>query len=995
MGRLQHAALALALLFAALSLAQPGTAQERKALKGVALVIGEGQYEHLAALPNPANDARAVVKLLTDLGFDARAATDRDAKKLRRDLERFAEDAEEADVALLYYSGHGIEAGGENWLVPVDADVGSLDQAEEALVAVSPVLDQLKASVPVTIVLLDACRSSPFPKGATIRQAPEAAPEPVGGQGLTPVRGAAPLVGNRPKTENLGIVVGFAAEPGRAALDGAPGSNSPYAAALLRHFSAMGGVEFGQVMRMVTEEVYLDTSAKQRPWVNESLRRLLYFGLAPEQAGGVDGDITRERRQLLLTMADLAGPERVQVEQVAARERVRLDALYGVLKAFGAEPPRDPKQLDDLLQAQAGRLRTMMAQKAALRTDDPEIASLSASADRAVDQGAIGVARKLLDRAVARIEADAPVVDDLEAQVKAKRLADASVYARRAEASALAFAFRDAARDYAKAYDLVARWDERLAWNYKNMQAEALSSLGQARSDRIALAEALDAYQAVLDMVPNGVENRDWAITRNNQALVLYALGKLDSDNARLLEAREVFEKAMTVFAREKDDKNWAAAMNNSGNILLELGERTGERTRFEEAKSAFEAALARRDRAKVPLDWASTQNNIGLVEYQMAEPRGDAAGLRRAEGAYRAALEVFTRDRTPTDWALVENNLGNTLNALGLLGNDPALNRQAAEAFEAAMTVRTKSDWPQQWATSQLNYGNAWNAIGRFEVGTDSIDKAAEAYRRALTVFDRANAPLDWASAQNNLGAVLQTAGQRTRNMDRLRESVAAFTAAREVYAREKFPNDWAMTHNNAGNTLHLMSVVSGEADWERQAIAAYAQALQVYSRGKTPMQWALATASMGNALQTLANYETGTESLEGAITAREQALEVLTPENAPVEWANAQNGLGTSLLNLATRGGDRSGLGRAEKAFEAAAKVLTQDAQPVQWAFLQNNIGDVHWSLAGPAGDKDELRLALERFETARKTFAGQGISQVVELLDQKIAVVRKSLQ
>ncbi|MER8845895.1 caspase family protein [Mesorhizobium australicum] len=80
---------------------------EAKDLKGVALIVGQSRYEHLAALPNPANDARDMAKMLTDLGFDARNVTDRDASKLKRDLERFVEDAEGADVALVYYSGHG------------------------------------------------------------------------------------------------------------------------------------------------------------------------------------------------------------------------------------------------------------------------------------------------------------------------------------------------------------------------------------------------------------------------------------------------------------------------------------------------------------------------------------------------------------------------------------------------------------------------------------------------------------------------------------------------------------------------------------------------------------------------------------------------------------------------------------------------------------------------------------------------------------------------
>ncbi|TGS10879.1 caspase family protein, partial [Mesorhizobium sp. M1C.F.Ca.ET.187.01.1.1] len=108
---------------------------------------------------------------------------------------------------------------------------------------------------------------------AVVRRAPTASAEPIGAGGLEPVRGAKAL-GNPPAADaSLGTVIGFAAEPGRPALDGAAGENSPYAAALLRHLAAMKGTEFGSVMRMVTEEVYLDTKAKQRPWVNESLRR--------------------------------------------------------------------------------------------------------------------------------------------------------------------------------------------------------------------------------------------------------------------------------------------------------------------------------------------------------------------------------------------------------------------------------------------------------------------------------------------------------------------------------------------------------------------------------------------------------------------------------------------------------------------------------------------------------------------------------------------------
>ena len=146
-----------------LTLAAAFSANAQDTLKGVALVIGQSKYEHITPLTNPAQDARDIAKLLTDLGFDARSVSDRDASKLSRDLERFVEDAEGTDVAILYYAGHGIEASGENWLVPVDADASSLLDAREKLVPVGEILKQLQAAVPITVVLLVApFYTSPF-----------------------------------------------------------------------------------------------------------------------------------------------------------------------------------------------------------------------------------------------------------------------------------------------------------------------------------------------------------------------------------------------------------------------------------------------------------------------------------------------------------------------------------------------------------------------------------------------------------------------------------------------------------------------------------------------------------------------------------------------------------------------------------------------------------------------------------------------------------------
>ncbi|RUV37677.1 peptidase C14, partial [Mesorhizobium sp. M7A.F.Ca.MR.228.00.0.0] len=178
-----------------------------------------------------------------------------------------------------------------------------------------------------------------------------------------------------------------------------------------------------------------------------------------------------------------------------------------------------------VLDAQAERLKKMMSERAALRTDDPEIKRLVASADKAIGQGAIVTARKFLDDAVGRVEQTNDAVDQAEDLVKQKRLADAAIYARRADASGLVFDYKSAAGDYAKAFSLAEKWDDKLRWNYKNQEAEALNAYGYATGDLDALKHAIEAYRTILNFIPNGEQNRDWAITRNNMAAVLQTIG--------------------------------------------------------------------------------------------------------------------------------------------------------------------------------------------------------------------------------------------------------------------------------------------------------------------------------------------------------------------------------------------------------------------------------------------------------------------------------------
>lgn len=970
-------------------------AEEAKTLKGVALVIGQSKYAHIAPLTNPANDAREMVKLLTDMGFDARSVTDRDATKLARDLERFAEDAEGADVAFLYYSGHGIEAGGENYLVPVNADESSLGNAGEALVPLSSVIDKLKATVPVAIVLLDACRTNPFPPGAQIKATPTGAGQPITTGGLGAPRGASVVESTAASPDNLGTVIGFAAEPGRPALDGAEGGNSPYAAALLRHLSAMKGAELSAVMRMVTEEVYLTTETRQRPWVNESLRRLLYLGVAPDEPQGEEGLITGERRQLLLTIADLPDLDRQRVETIAKNDGVPLDALFGILRALGTEDmPEDPAALEKLLKTQAEKLKKMMAERDALRSDDPEITRMIEAADRAIKQGAIVTARQFLDDAVKRVEATSSAVDAAEEMVKKKRLADAAVYARRAEASTLVFDHLAAAQDYGKAFSLVEKWDEKLKWNYKNLEAEAFNAHGNEKGDNAALEKSIATYEQLLASIPNGEKNDEWAITRNNMGVAYQTLGERASDSEKLEQAAQIFRDSLQVLTREHDPVNWAAAQNNLGNSLLALGQRESSSKSLEEAVAAFRAVLEVRSRDKQPVDWADSQNNLGIALYSLGERGSSDARLIEARAAYRSGLDALTRDKEPLRWGTLQNNLGNTLNTLGARKNDIEMLKEAAGVFRAALEVRTRDRVPVQWGNSMVNLGNALHNIGLRTNGAAELEQAAQAYRDATLELTRDRTPIGWASAQNNLGGVLQLIGSRTMDGAKLEESAAVYRSLFDIYKREDMPLDWAATHLNLGNALQTSGKLTNDIGKLNEAVAAYQSALGEYSVERTPMQWATAQSMMGTALESIGFAGGGPEKLKEAVAAKRAALTVLTKENARLEWAQAQFNVGNSLNMIGNFEKGTESFEAAIVAFNSALEVYSSADMPLQWGMVQNGIGDSYWGLGTRRNDKKVLETSIAQFEKAKEGFTKGGMLPMAALVDKKIAIVKQSL-
>jgi uncharacterized caspase-like protein len=123
-----------------------------------ALVLGAQSYDHFRDLQNPVADATAIASLLRELGFDVTLETDRDARRTRRALEDFAEDAEGADLVLVYYAGHGTEVRGENYLLPTDTAVDTPQALADTALPLSEVVARVTASAPAAILIMLSMR---------------------------------------------------------------------------------------------------------------------------------------------------------------------------------------------------------------------------------------------------------------------------------------------------------------------------------------------------------------------------------------------------------------------------------------------------------------------------------------------------------------------------------------------------------------------------------------------------------------------------------------------------------------------------------------------------------------------------------------------------------------------------------------------------------------------------------------------------------------------
>jgi Caspase domain/PDZ domain len=250
----------------------------------IALVIGESRYLNLPKLINPESDARSIAETLQKMGYDTRLLLDAPEDGIRKEIRKFASESSKAEVAIVFYAGHGAQLNGNNYLLPIDIDVPRTEaDIQFAGLKVDDLINSIGANT--KIVFLDACRDNP----ALFKNL-------VKGRGSSPA-GLAPASASdfNPTKPGSGIFIAYATDAGAVADDG-QGQHSPFTQALLRNMQK--SISIDDMFSLVTKEVRFVTKNAQRPFKYASLENIVC--LTPACSGtpaAAAGDIIQQATQ--------------------------------------------------------------------------------------------------------------------------------------------------------------------------------------------------------------------------------------------------------------------------------------------------------------------------------------------------------------------------------------------------------------------------------------------------------------------------------------------------------------------------------------------------------------------------------------------------------------------------------------------------------------------------------------------------------------------------
>jgi TPR repeat protein len=437
----------------------------------VALVIGNGDYFHANALPNPTNDASDVAASLERLGFSVTRVLNGTYDDLRQAIRSFNVRVEGADIGLIYFAGHGMELAGQNWLIPTDATLKTdLDVANEAI-SLKTLVQSVSRAGGLGLIILDACRDNPF----ATKMARSKLTRSV-------TRGFAKI---EPTTN---VLVAYAAKDGTTAKDG-DRRNSPYTAALLRNLETPG-LEISYMFRNIRDEVMTSTHRAQQPFVYGSLSSKATYLKAPPAAAAAPAPSAAPQsvappadEAIWLTIKDATDPQVLEeflskfaASSHAAEARVRLEGLQFAKECdrlAGADIERDrARTVAVARRADAPRDAAATACDQAMRRF-PDVARFAFQAGRAAEArkdftgaralyekaSAIGSPLAMLRLGLLYSEGNGLPVDDAQARQWYEKAALQNMPSAMARLGMLHELGRGGPQDYAEAR----RWYEKAA----------------------------------------------------------------------------------------------------------------------------------------------------------------------------------------------------------------------------------------------------------------------------------------------------------------------------------------------------------------------------------------------------------------------------------------------------------------------------------------------------------------------------------------------------
>ena len=697
--------------------------------KRVALLIAADDYKTIRPLENPGNDVRALETVLENLDFEVFVETNRDLKRTRRALDDFKADAAGADVALLFFAGHGVAIDGVNYLLPTDADASSAERLAETSLPLAEAQDVIQSVAPVAIILLDACRDDPFAGGtgdgrsaAALEDDPPTAPKPTPGLGR---------VGRAD-----GVLFAFAAAPGETASDGDE-ANSPFTAALVRHF-ATAGVELRTALTLVQQDVYDRSRGKQLPYIESGLPELVFIsgqGVLPE------------RDQLLIAMADLTPEIRSEVETLAAARGLPLAPLYAALLSADLER-QTPEERATMLLGAAQSYEDFQSELQKFQSDDPRVATLRAQAEEQLTLGAFDAARALLTDAAA---IDATARTTIRETYLSRTLSEAATHLLNANAAKTDLRYDLAASDLVKATTLYAEVATDMDRDAQFSYVGALTSLGELQLVLGNTEAAWAAYNQRATFAQGRVEadatDVDWV---RELVWSMNDLGGVLQLQGYLKEAETAFSSALEFSqwqsGQRPDDvdlmRDRQVAINRVGSIRLARRNASGALEAHVEALGIAQALLDMDpENVTYRMDVSFTQERIGDAKLDLGDKEGAKAAFQTALQIAEALVAEYPAD------VVIRRNLSVSYERIGDMFVDEGDFPGGLDAYAKALTIREElaaldpDNKPRQrdLAINFDRIGDVQKLMGDTDSASLSYE-AAHSIRTGLAALDPTN---------------------------------------------------------------------------------------------------------------------------------------------------------------------------------------------------------------------------------------------------------------